>query len=258
MSSTQSLAGKVTLITGATGGIGQATARRFAAEGATLLLAGRDRQRAHDLLHDLRGAGATAEFVNGDLEHDTAIEDLAAAARERHGRVDALVLNAGAITVAPLTDITTTQYDQMMNVNVRAHLMCVKAMHDLIPCGGTITVTASVSSFTHFPGEGAYCMSKAALIPMVRALAVELGDRGIRVNALCPGIVAAEGMSQRLADASDDPAAEQAHGDAATPLGRAATLEEIAAGALFLASDHSSFMTGTSLVLDGGLTIPRV
>jgi NAD(P)-dependent dehydrogenase (short-subunit alcohol dehydrogenase family) len=257
MSSTQ-LAGKVALITGATGGIGRAIAHRFASEGATLLLAGRDRQRGQDLLNVLHGAGATAEFVDGDLELDTAVDDLAAAARERHGRVDALVLNAGAITVAPLTDITTAQYDQMMNVNVRAPWMCVKAMHDLIPSGGTITVTASVSSFTHFPGEGAYCMSKAALVPMVRALAVELGDRDIRVNALCPGIVAAEGMSQRLADASDDPAAELAHGDAATPLGRAATLQEIAAGALFLASDQSSFMTGISLVLDGGLTIPRL
>jgi NAD(P)-dependent dehydrogenase (short-subunit alcohol dehydrogenase family) len=256
MSSTQ-LAGKVALITGATGGIGRAIAHRFASEGATLLLAGRDRQRGKDLLDVLHGAGATAEFVYSDLELDTAVNDLAAAARERHGRVDALVLNAGAITVAPLTDITIAQYDQMMNVNVRSPWMCVKAMRDLIPSGGTITVTASVSSFTHFPGEGAYCMSKAALVPMVRALAVELG-RDIRVNALCPGIVAAEGMSQRLADASDDPAAELAHGDAATPLGRAATLQEIAAGALFLASDQSSFMTGTSLVLDGGLTIPRV
>jgi NAD(P)-dependent dehydrogenase (short-subunit alcohol dehydrogenase family) len=252
------LAGKVALITGATSGIGKATARRFAAEGATLLLTGRDRNRARSLLAELEEAGTAAQFVLGDLGQDAAIDELAAVARDRYGRVDALVLNAGVITVAPLTDITTAQYDEMMNVNVRAPWLCVKAMHALLPAGGTITVTASVSSFTIFPGEGAYCMGKAAVIHMVRALAVELGARRIRVNALCPGIVAVEGMSQRLAESSADPAAELAHGDDETPLGRAATLEEIATGALFLASKQSSFMTGSSLVLDGGLTIPRV
>jgi NAD(P)-dependent dehydrogenase (short-subunit alcohol dehydrogenase family) len=168
------LAGKVALITGATSGIGKATARRFAAEGATLLLTGRDRNRARSLLAELEEAGTAAQFVLGDLGQDAAIDELAAVARDRYGRVDALVLNAGVITVAPLTDITTAQYDEMMNVNVRAPWLCVKAMHALLPAGGTITVTASVSSFTIFPGEGAYCMGKAAVIHMVRALAVEL------------------------------------------------------------------------------------
>src|ERR1700682_1892576 len=256
--STQRLAGKVAVITGATGGIGQAIARCFAAEGAELILAGRARERAQPLLAELRASGASAQFVLGDLRAYGVIEEIADTVRARHGRIDSLVLNAGVISLGRTCDITPPQFDEMMAVNVRAPWMCVRGLHDLLADQATVIATGSVSSFAIFAGESVYCMTKAAAIQMVRALALEFADRQIRVNALCPGVVGGGGMSQQIIDASADPAAELAHSNAATPLGRAGTLEEIAAGALFLASDESSFMTGSSLVLDGGIIIPRV
>jgi NAD(P)-dependent dehydrogenase (short-subunit alcohol dehydrogenase family) len=253
-----SIAEKVAVITGATGGIGSAIAQRFAAEGAKLVLAGRNQSRAAALLESLRSAGATVDFVIGDIRSDACIEGLLQTVRCRYDHIDVLVLNAGAITFAPTCDITPDQFDEMMDVNVRAPWMCVRRFHELLADTASIVVTNSVSAFTHFPGETVYCMSKAALTPLVQGLAVELGHRGIRVNALCPGVIGEAGMSQNAIDASPDPHVELAANLANTPLRRLGTLEEVADAALYLASDRSAFITGTSLVLDGGLTVPRV
>jgi len=252
------LSGKIAVVTGATGGIGGAIARRFGAEGATLVLAGRNRQRGRELTDFLHSRGTQCDFWEGDLAVDQDIDTLTDTVRRLHGRVDTLVLNAGTIAFGAICDITTDEFDDMMRINVRAPWLCVRTMLPLLSDGATIVVTASVSSFTIFPGEGVYCMTKAALIPMVQALAIELGNRNIRVNALCPGVVAEAGMSHDAFAASPDPAGEQAHSNALTPLGRPATLDEIADGAIYLASDSSSFMTGSSITLDGGITIPRV
>ncbi len=249
---------KVAVITGATAGIGRAIATRFGAEGATLLLCGRNRERADSLLAELRDSGANAEFILGDIRSEDFVAELAQTVRARYGHIDSLVLNAGVISVGKLWEITPEQYDDMMEVNVRAPWLCIRQMHDLLANRATVIATGSVSSFSIFPGEGIYCMTKAAIIQMVRALAIELADRGIRVNALCPGVIGGGGMSQDSFDATGDPAAEEREVAAITPLGRVGTLEEIADGALFLASDESSFMTGTSLLIDGGVIIPRV
>ncbi|MGV9864070.1 SDR family NAD(P)-dependent oxidoreductase [Rhodococcus koreensis] len=253
-----SLVGKVAVITGATGGIGRAIAQRFGAEGASLLLAGRRRESAESLLAELSDAGVKADFVLGDICADGFIDELAESARSRYGRVDSLVLNAGTISWGRLCEITPDQYDEMMNVNVRAPWMCVRRMHSLLTDDASVIATGSVSSFAIFPGEGVYCMTKAAIIQMVRTLALELADRRIRVNALCPGVIGGKGMSQNAFDTSDDPESELASVIAATPLRRVGRLDEVAAGALFLASDESSFMTGNNLILDGGIIIPRV
>jgi NAD(P)-dependent dehydrogenase (short-subunit alcohol dehydrogenase family) len=126
------------------------------------------------------------------------------------------------------------------------------------PDNAAIVVTSSVSAFTHFPGETVYCMSKAALTPLVQGLAVELGARGISVNALCPGVIGEAGMSQDAIDASADPRSELAANVANTPLRRLGTLEDVADATLYLASDRAAFITGTMMVLDGGLTVPRI
>lgn len=252
------LDGKTALITGATNGIGREIARRFAAEGATLLLTGRDPERARTLLDELHEARASAQFMLGDLRSEHFIDELADAATSRYGRLDIMVLNAGVITWGALWEITPEQYDDMMNVNVRAPWLCIRRMHSTLADHASVIVTGSVSSFAVFPGEGVYCMTKAAVIQMVHTLALELADRRIRVNALCPGVVGGDGMSQNAFDASTDPAGEAAAAAASTPLGRVGTLAEIASGAVFLASSQSSFMTGNSLVLDGGIIIPRV
>lgn len=252
------LEGRTALITGATNGIGRAIAQRFAAEGAKLLLTGRNAERAQSLLDELQAAGTEAHFVLGDLRDEGFIDEIADAAVAHFGQLDIMALNAGVITYAPLAETTPDQYDEMMNVNVRAPWLCIRRMQALLADHASLMVTGSVSSFVVFPGEGVYCMTKAAVIQMVRTLALELADRKIRVNALCPGVIGGGGMTQESFDASADPAEEEAASAAMAPLGRVGTLSEIASGALFLASSESSFMTGNSLILDGGVTIPRV
>jgi NAD(P)-dependent dehydrogenase (short-subunit alcohol dehydrogenase family) len=251
------LSGKVAVITGATGGIGQALARRFAAEGASLLLTGRNAQACRRLTEELRASGTVCHSSVGDLCDMSYIDGLADLVREEFGRVDVLMLNAGAISFAPTCEMTPAEFDEMMAINVRAPWLCVRALHTLLADGASIVATASVSSHVVFPGEGGYCMSKAAVIQLVRSLAVELAPR-VRVNALCPGIVGEAGMSFDSAMKSSSPQSELERNDSLTPLGRAAALEEIASAALYLASSDSSFITGQSLTVDGGVTIPRV
>lgn len=251
------LSGKAAVITGATGGIGRALARKFAAEGASLLLAGRDTEKCQLLVAELRDAGATCHSIAGDIREESYVNSIAARAETEFGRLDVLMLNAGVISFAPTCEMTTAAFDDMMDVNVRAPWLCVRAMHPLLTTGSSVVATASVSSHVVFPNEAGYCMSKAAVIQMVRSLALELAPR-VRVNALCPGIVADAGMSFEAMISSESPEDEVARNDSLTPLARAATLDEIALAAIYLVSDDSSFITGQSLTVDGGLTIPRV
>jgi NAD(P)-dependent dehydrogenase (short-subunit alcohol dehydrogenase family) len=251
------LAGKVAVITGATGGIGQAIARRFAAEGASLLLAGRNGEACRQLTEELRAQGTICHSVIGNFGDESYVDELADVARKDFGRVDVLMLNAGTISFAPACEMTTAEFDEMMLVNVKAPWLCVRALHTLLSDGASIVATASVSSHVVFPGEAGYCMSKAAVIQLVRSLAVELAPR-VRVNALCPGIVGEAGMSHDAAVTSASPDDELNRNDALTPLGRPAALAEVASAALYLGSADSSFITGQSLTVDGGLTIPRV
>lgn len=251
------LGGKVAVITGATGGIGQAIARRFAAEGSNLVLAGRDSRACRVLADEISASGISCHTVVGDLRDESYIDELADVARRHYGRIDVLMLNAGAISFARACEMSPAAFDEMIAVNVRAPWLCVRAMHTLLTDGASIVATASVSSHVVFPGEAGYCMSKAAVIQLVRSLAVELAPR-VRVNALCPGIVGEAGMSHDATVSSDSPADESRRNDSLTPLGRAASLDEIASAAVYLASSDSSFITGQSLTVDGGLTIPRV
>lgn len=154
------LTDKVAVITGATGGIGAAIARRFAEESAKLVLAGRNQARAAQLLETLRSAGATADFAIGDVRSEQFFDGLGETVRRRHGRIDTLVLNAGAITFAPTCEITAEQFDEMMDVNVRAPWLSVRALHQVLADNASIVITSSVSASTHFPGETVYCMSE--------------------------------------------------------------------------------------------------
>lgn len=251
------LANKVAVITGATSGIGRAIATRFADEGATLLLCGRDRGRAQSLLSELNDSGADARFLLGDIRSDQFVAEVSESVRDLYGQIDCLVLNAGVYSVGRLWEITPEQYDDMMTVNVRAPWLCIKHLHHQLSEGATVVTLGSVSSFAVFEGEGVYCMTKAAVLQMTRMLALELADRRIRVNALCPGMIGGGGMTQNSFDASADPDSGRRALEAVTPMGRLGTLEEVADGAVFLASDESSFMTGSSLLLDGGIIIPR-
>ena len=250
------LSGKIAVVTGATSGFGAAIARLFAAEGASLVLGGRRSDAGQALVTELRRAGADVRFVAGDVgdEHDA--QALADCTREAHGRIDVLVLNAGIgfPGTGPFWEVTPDDFDQVFRTNVRGAWLCARAAAPLMGRGGSIVVMASMNSYIVYPGETVYSASKGAALQLARGMAGDLAERGVRVNALCPGICETP-LTRWFIDGSDDPTATEAEYNALSPLGRMGTAEEIARATLFLATDESSFCTGASLLADGGVTI---
>jgi NAD(P)-dependent dehydrogenase (short-subunit alcohol dehydrogenase family) len=250
------LADKVAVVTGATSGIGQIIAKRFATEGASLIVNGRNQQAGERLVDELRSAGANADFVCGDVADEAIADEIADTARARYGRIDTMMLNAGVVRYGNFWELTPEEFDLTMGVNVRGPWLCARAAVPLLPDGASIVLMGSVSSFMIPPGESVYCVSKAAVVQLAKAIAGDLAHRGIRANALCPGAVGEVGMMQAaIAESDDGGAGVVEEVKAITPLDRMATPTEIANGALFLASSESSYMTGASLVLDGGILI---
>jgi NAD(P)-dependent dehydrogenase (short-subunit alcohol dehydrogenase family) len=250
------LADKVAVVTGATSGIGQIIAKRFATEGASLIVNGRNQQAGARLVDELRSAGANADFVCGDVADEAIADEIADTARARYGRIDTMMLNAGVVRYGNFWELTPEEFDLTMGVNVRGPWLCARAAVPLLPDGASIVLMGSVSSFMIPPGESVYCASKAAVVQLAKAIAGDLAHRGIRANALCPGAVGEVGMMQAaIAESDDGGAGVIEEVKAITPLDRMATPTEIANGALFLASSESSYMTGASLVLDGGILI---
>jgi NAD(P)-dependent dehydrogenase (short-subunit alcohol dehydrogenase family) len=245
------LEGRVAVVTGATSGFGEAIARLFAAEGAALVLHGRRVEAGVALAAELR-----ARFVAGDVGEETGAEALAEAAREAHGRIDALVLNAGIgyPGVGPFWEVQPEEFDLVFRTNVRGVWLCARACRPLLGRGSAIVVMGSMESYVVYPGETVYAASKGAALQLARGMAGDLAEHGVRVNALCPGICDTP-LTRWFLDGADDPAALEAEFHAASPLGRMGTAEEIARAALFLACDDSSYVTGAGLVADGGLTI---
>jgi len=236
------LAGKVAAVTGGARGLGAAIAVRFRAEGAEVV---------------------TLDITGGDEACDVTDEASVAAAfgriGARHGNLDVLVANAGL--VPPWREVTALdmpEWDRVFAVNVRGVALCLKHAVPLMPRGGAVVAMGSIMSEAGAARQTLYNATKHAVLGIVRCAAQELGPHGIRVNALGPGPVATEALRARVAAraaAGIAPAPEQALAahDAATPLGRAATEEDVAKAALFLASDLSSAITGRLLRVDGGL-----
>ena len=247
---------KVAVVTGATSGFGLEIARLFAREGASLVLNGRRAELGERLAAELRASGTDVRFVTGDVGYEETAESIAACARDRFGRIDCLVLNAGIghIGIGPFWEVAPDDFDEVFRTNVRGVWLCARAAAPLLRSGATVVVMASMSSFVVYPGETAYSASKGAVLQLARGMAGDLAERGVRVNALCPGICDTP-LTRWFIDRADDPSATEAEYAAAAPLGRMGTADEIAKSVLFLASDESSFSTGASLVADGGLMI---
>ena len=242
------LDGTTALVTGATSGIGLAAARRFAAEGAHVFVTGRRKDALDDAVLAI-GHGATG--VQGDVgdldDLDRLFEQIAAAGRG----LDVLFANAGGGEFAALGDITPEHYADAFDRNVRGTLFTVQKALPVLNDGASIVLAGSTATLHGTPSFGIYAASKAALHSFAKTWAVELAGRRIRVNTLVPGSTLTPGLVGLAPD--DAAAAAMVEGMAAgIPLRRLAQPEEIAAGALFLASDQSSFMTGSELVLDGG------
>ena len=243
------LEGRVALVTGATSGIGRATALRFASEGARVALVGRSEGALEEVAGEIRGE---ALAVRADV---TVEEDATRAVRETAGRLgglDVLVNAAGVIANGTVEDTPLSEWDAMMNVNLRSvfHLMQLAAPH-LARRPGNVVNVSSVTGLRAFPGVLAYCVSKAGVDQLTRCAALELAPKGVRVNAVNPGVVVTQ-IHRRGGMGEEKYEGFLEHSKTTHPLGRVGTAEEVAELILFLASDRASWITGATYSIDGG------
>src|ERR1700681_3230709 len=239
------LAGKVAVITGGSSGIGLATAQRFVDEGAHVFITGR-RQSELDKAKALIGHGVST--VAGDVTVSADLDRLFATVLQEEGGLDILVAGSGRVEPEELGKITEANFDATFDLNARATLFTVQKALPLMRTGASVVLIGSVADSLGVPGNSTYSATKAALRSYVRTWTREFTDRGIRFNTLSPGPV-----DTPMMDGAADPEATRAQFVAAIPLNRMGRPEEIAAAALFLASDEASFVAGAELSVDGGM-----
>jgi NAD(P)-dependent dehydrogenase (short-subunit alcohol dehydrogenase family) len=235
------LRGKVAVITGGTSGIGLATAKLFVKEGAYVFITGRRRKELDDAV---RAIGSNVSGVQGDVA-DLADLDRLYETVKAHGRLDILFANAGVLERASLGSITAEHLDKLLDTNVKGALFTVQKSLPLLNDGASIILTGSVAGSKGSPAQGVYAATKAAIRSFARTWTSELKDRHIRTNVVSPGPVATPPVLQQSPDAIERMVST-------IPMGRMGDPEEIARAVLFLASDDSSFVTGTELFVDGG------
>jgi 3-oxoacyl-[acyl-carrier protein] reductase len=248
--STKKLQGKVAVVTGASKGIGASIAKHLAAEGAGVVVNyASSRDAAEKVVAEIEAAGGKAVAAHGDLSKQEDVTRLFAETKAAFGKVDILVNNAGIYGFAPLEQIDADHFHRHFDLNVLGLLLATKEAVALFPeGGGNVINISSVVSTGAFPGAAVYSATKGAVDAITRALAAELGSRGIRVNAINPGMVETEGTHTAGISGSD----MQKQVEAVTPLGRIGQPQDIAGAAVFLASADSSWITGQTLQIAGG------
>jgi 3alpha(or 20beta)-hydroxysteroid dehydrogenase len=251
------LAGKRALVTGAARGIGAATARRFVAEGARVALADRRVEEGRALADELNASGAPdprALFVELDVTDEASWADATGRARQAFGEIDVLVNNAGVLRIAPLEETDLALFRKVLDTNLIGAFLGIKAVMEGMSRdgGGSIVNFSSVQGLEAREGMSAYSASKFGVRGLTKTAAIELGPRGIRVNAVIPGPTRTK-MTERPGWGDADYAT--AYGG--YPLGRRAEAREVAEVVVFLASDESSFCTGADFVVDGGVSIGK-
>jgi NAD(P)-dependent dehydrogenase (short-subunit alcohol dehydrogenase family) len=246
---TNKLANKVALVTGGSSGLGLATARLFASEGAKVFITGR---RKSELDHAIEQIGHDAVGVQGDISSMADLDRLYEVIEQQAGRLDALFANAGGGEFVPLGQITEAHVDKWLSINFKGTLFTVQKALPLMPDGASIVLNGSMVSRQGVPAFSVYAATKAAIRSFARTWSVDLRERKIRVNVVAPGTVVTPAYKNVLGMTDQQIESFEKQAAAATPLGRAGLPEEIAKGVLFLASDDSSYVTGIELFIDGG------
>ncbi|GGP24761.1 3-oxoacyl-ACP reductase FabG [Silvimonas amylolytica] len=241
---------KVAIITGSASGIGQATALKFAQEGAKVVVCDLNRAGVDQVVSELVALGTEAAGFQVDVTDKTTIAEMVAGVKSRFGRIDILVNNAGIVADAQLFKMTEEQFDRVIDINLKGVYNCTKAVIDtMIEQGQGVILNASsvVGVYGNF-GQTNYAASKFGVIGFVKTWAKELGKKGIRANAVCPGFVATpilNAMPEKVIQAMEDK----------VPMKRMARPEEIASVYAFLASDEASYINGAAIEVTGGLTL---
>ncbi len=242
------LEGKVALITGGNSGIGLATAKQFVNEGAYVYISGR---RDTELAAAVKEIGKNVTGIQGDVSNLGDLDRLFAQVKREKGKLDIVFANAGVATYAPFGKITEEHFDSIFDINVKGLLFTVQKALPLLPDGASVILNASVVASKGLSSNSVYSATKAAIRSFARTWTTDLKDRHIRVNAVSPGPIDTPGLNNLLASSG---AGEQRLKSLSTvvPLGRLGTPDEIARAVVFLASDDSSYVTGTELFVDGG------
>ncbi|MEV0827221.1 glucose 1-dehydrogenase [Nonomuraea rubra] len=235
--------GKIALITGGTSGMGLAAARRLLAEGARVVITGRDKARLDAALDDL-GGGDRVLAVRGDVADLADLDALTATIRDRYGRLDVVFANAG---VASFGEVTEAEFDRIVTINFKGVFFTIHKTLPLLADGAAIVINASWTLHRGLPGASIYAATKAAVHNLARTLAADLAPRGIRVNSVSPGYIETPMFHDNIS------AEAEAAVLAAVPAGRLGTAEDVAGAVAFLASAEASYVNGQDLIIDGGL-----
>jgi NAD(P)-dependent dehydrogenase (short-subunit alcohol dehydrogenase family) len=245
----QKLKDKVALITGGGSGIGLATAKRFVAEGARVAITGRDKKKLDSAVKELGTSGIS---IQGDVSNLSDLERIYNEVKNQLGNVDVLVVNAGVYIIAPLADFAEDMFDKVSDINFKGAFFSVQKALPVLNDGASIILISSTVNGKGIPNHAAYSATKAAVRSLARSFSADLLSRKIRVNTISPGPVDTPVFST-ITKTTEEAKAMAAAMGSFTPLKRIGAADEIASGAVYLASDESAFMLGAEILIDGGL-----
>jgi len=243
------------LITGGASGIGESTAKKFAREGANVLIADIDVEKAQQVVENIKSEGGECSFYKTNISQEKEVNNLINKMHDIYGSIDTLFNNAGTIFPGKLEDINTSEWKNLMDINLTSMFLCIKyALSDLKENKGTIINMGSMNGLVGQQNNPAYSASKGAIIAMTKSLAVDFAPYNIRINAVCPAGVMTP-LIEEWFNQQENPSQMQQASDLSHMLGRTAYPEEISNVVLFLASQESSFITGQAIPVEGGATL---